>query len=124
MSKISWIILIVCSVSLTAAILVFGKSRDPSYESLDSFATCLADQGAVMYGADWCPHCKRQKELFGDSFRLVKYIECPQNNQLCTDKKIESYPTWEFASGARLEGEQSIAVLAEKANCPLPPIKR
>jgi len=60
----------------------------------DVFAKCLAEKGWAMYGAIWCAHCKAQKELFGDSFKFIKYVECPDNAQLCLDKGVNSYPTW------------------------------
>ncbi|MDP2664391.1 MAG: protein disulfide isomerase family protein [bacterium] len=88
--------------------------------ALDSFAQCLADEKVTMYGADWCPHCQNEKKAFGDSFRLVPYVECPQNPKLCLDKGIEGYPTWIFPDGKRLEGEQGIVVLSKESGCVLP----
>ena len=29
-----------------------------------------------MYGLYWCPHCIEQKEMFGDAFHYVPYVEC------------------------------------------------
>jgi hypothetical protein len=60
----------------------------------DAFAKCLTEKGWTMYGAEWCGHCKDQKALFGDSFQYIKYVECPNNTQLCLDKGINGYPTW------------------------------
>ncbi|MFA6076988.1 MAG: hypothetical protein WC735_02845 [Candidatus Paceibacterota bacterium] len=90
----------------------------------DSFATCLKDKGAVFYGAFWCTHCQAQKKLFGSSAKLLPYVECSTANgqgqtQACIDKKILSYPTWEFIDGSRLNGEIPLAQLAEKTSCPL-----
>ena len=90
------------------AVLVIGGlvyiSRLPG--KLDTFATCLKDTGAVFYGAFWCPHCQEQKALFGRSRSKLPYIECstPDGNsqtQVCKDKKVVGYPTWEFADGTR-----------------------
>ncbi|GEM_PF-5252052 len=39
--------------------------------------------------------------------------------QICKQKKIEGYPTWEFADGSRETGEVSLATLAEKIGCML-----
>lgn len=91
----------------------------------DAFATCLGEKGAKFYGAFWCPHCRNQKAMFGKSATLLPYVECstPDGNgrtQVCTDKKIEGYPTWEFANGERLNGEIPLATLAEKTSCELP----
>ena len=88
----------------------------------DNFATCLEDKGAVFYGAFWCSHCQAQKKLFGSSQKLLPYIECStidgqSQTQACIDKKISSYPTWEFTDGSRLNGEIPLAQLAEKTSC-------
>jgi len=90
-----------------------------------AFAQCLKDKGVVFYGAFWCSHCKAQKALFGSAEALLSYVECstPNGNaqtQICIDKKIDGYPTWEFSDGSRLNGEQTFAQLAEKSQCPVP----
>src|SRR3990167_6069142 len=76
----------------------------------DTFATCLKDSGIVFYGAFWCPHCQAQKKLFGSSAKLLPYVECSTadangQTQICIDKKIATYQTWEFTDGSRLTGE-------------------
>ena len=114
-------------------ILVFGSvltfvSRDKADKTVsgkyDDFAICLKEKGAVFYGAFWCSHCNNQKILFGSSKDLMPYVECStpdmQQNEICKDKKIEGYPTWEFADGTRLTGEVSLEMLAQKTSCVLP----
>ena len=91
---------------------------------LDQFAQCLADKGAKFYGAFWCPHCANQKRLFGNSVHLLPYIECSESDgktqtSICQEKKIQSYPTWIFADGTVVTGEQSLAALAQKTGCSL-----
>ncbi|HWO07081.1 MAG TPA: hypothetical protein VNM40_00685 [Candidatus Paceibacterota bacterium] len=91
----------------------------------DGLAQCLKDKGAVFYGAFWCPHCQTQKQMFGRSADLLPYVECSNpdgqsQTQVCIDKGVQQYPTWEFADGSRLTGEQEPAALAEKAGCALP----
>lgn len=100
-----------------------NRSLEPG--KYDSFTTCLKDKGAIFYGAFWCKHCQAQKKLFGSSVKLLPYVECSLANaqgqtQECIDKKILSYPTWEFADGSRLNGEIPLAQLADKTSCELP----
>mgnify|MGYP001607168061 CR=1 FL=1 len=108
------------------ATVVFRSESVPAGPGkYDTFATCLKDKGAVFYGAFWCPHCQAQKKLFGSSARLLPYVECSTadgnaRTQICIDKKIEGYPTWEFTDGSRLNGEIPLATLAEKTACVLP----
>jgi len=95
-----------------------GYKKNPS--ALDSFAECLASKKITMYGAIWCSHCQNEKKGFGDSFRFVPYVECPDNIQLCLDKGIKGYPTWIFGDGRVFEGEQGVEKLSQESGCPLP----
>lgn len=85
----------------------------------DSFAKCLAEKKITMYGAAWCPHCQREKRLFGSSFQFVPYVECPDNPQLCLAKDVKGYPTWIFPDGRAFAGEQGLQKLSAESSCPL-----
>ena len=87
-----------------------------------ALAQCLKDKGVVFYGAFWCTHCKKQKDLFADAIPAIPYVECstPDGNeqmQICKDKGIRSYPTWKFPDGSELTGEQQLATLAASSSC-------
>lgn len=91
----------------------------------DPFASCLKEKGVTYFGAFWCPNCQQQNKMFGKSKPLLPYIECSTPDgknqvQVCKDKNITNYPTWEFADGSRLIGVQQLSVLAEKTGCTLP----
>lgn len=90
----------------------------------DDFALCIADAGAIFYGAYWCPHCQDQKEMFEDSSKLP-YIECSTlggngQTQECTDAGITGYPTWRFSDGTEVSGVANFETLAEKTGCIAP----
>lgn len=126
MNKRSIILLTVIVVLAgAAAVYWFGFTRTPEnkavlFSKIDSFAKCLTQKGVVMYGAYWCPHCQRQKKLFGDSFQYVNYVECTKDVKKCQEKKIEGYPTWIFKNGERIAGEVSFDQLAQKTSCKAP----
>ena len=116
---------VVLGVIVTAIVRSGGSAAPNESGRYDSFASCLGEKGAVFYGAFWCPHCAKQKKMFGSSVKLLPYIECStldgnSQTEVCKDKKIESYPTWEFADGSRLNGEIPLDKLAEKTACVLP----
>ena len=118
---IFWVcILILVVAGLGASVLV---KSGPS--QLGPFAQCIKDSGTIFYGAFWCPHCQAQKRLFGSAADLLPYVECSTPDgqgqlQVCIDKEVKQYPTWEFADGSRLTGEIPLAQLAEKTSCQLP----
>ncbi len=121
---VSVIVLLIMGVVVTVLIRG-GNGGVVAPGKYDTFAQCLKDKGAIFYGAFWCPHCQATKKLFGSSQKLLPYVECSTANgqgqtQICIDKGIQSYPTWVFADGSTLNGEQSLEALAEKTSCVLP----
>jgi glutaredoxin len=75
-----------------------------------ALARHLKLQGAVVYGAWWCPHCNHQKELFGaEAIELLPYVECDKDDagrKRCQAAQIRAYPTWE------LNGQRRLGVLS------------
>jgi len=121
-SNISWWVGGAVIIAVIIGLFVFQNTAPGK---LDEFAQCLKEKGAVFYGAFWCPHCQNQKTLFGSSAKLLPYQECSTPDgkaqlQVCKDKNIEGYPTWEFSDKSRLSGEISVEQLAEKTSCALP----
>ena len=112
------IIAVFLFLSAAGAFLILRPKEEAS-AALDPFAQCLARKGVIMYGADWCPHCQNEKKAFGSAFRFIPYVECPDDPKKCLAAGISGYPTWIFADGKKLEGEQGITKLAEESGCPL-----
>ena len=124
MKKTSAIALIIIIIGVLVAIVVIVEksgAEKPSQEVLVSFAQCLASKNITMYGAQWCSHCQREKSLFGEAFKYVPYIECPENEKLCLDAGIKGYPTWIDDSGTKYADEQGLDGLAKISGCPLLP---
>lgn len=119
--KYYWYAGIVAVVALLGVWLYSSADNPGKYDVL---AQCLDENGATFYGAFWCPHCGEQKQLFGKSAKLLPYVECSTSDgrgqtAICISKKIEGYPTWEFADGSRMNAVMSPQQLAEKTGCAL-----
>ncbi|MBI5139737.1 hypothetical protein HZA26_03970 [Candidatus Nomurabacteria bacterium] len=119
------IVVLILGVVATAVVRSRGGSSYIPTGQYDAFVSCLKEKGAVFYGAFWCPHCQAQKKMFGSSAKDLPYVECSTldakgTTQVCKDKNITGYPTWEFADGSRLGGEVSLTDLAAKTSCTLP----
>ena len=93
------------------------------------FASCLASHGTRMYGAFWCPHCQEEEKKLKLSRTTLEsmglYVECSTldgkgQTDICKDRGIKGYPTWEFSDGSRLQGGQSLATIAGRSGCALP----
>jgi uncharacterized membrane protein len=92
----------------------------PQAEDLQTRALAIhiANSGAKMYGAFWCPHCQQQKSYFGQSAKRLPYVECSPDGQgspqasECQAMKIASYPTW-VINGKRVEEVMTLKQLAD-----------
>lgn len=120
-NQLIWAAIVVAIIAFVSFLTI----QDNAPGELDDFARCIEEKGATFYGAFWCPHCADQKAAFGNSERLLPYVECstPDQNGVtiaCQQAGINSYPTWEFADGSRETGELSLSFLAEKTGCELP----
>ena len=110
-------LILVIAISVFVLVLTVLPSGSKPANNLDAFASCLAEKGVTMYGANWCSHCQNEKRAFGDSFRLVPYVECPDDPQKCLAIGVSSYPTWILPGGTKLEGEQGLEKLAQESGC-------
>ena len=110
--------IIVVVLLIVGTWLILRNYKQP-VANLDEFAQCLAQKGATMYGAYWCPHCQNEKQAFGDSFRFVPYVECSTESKKCLDAGVNGFPTWIFTDGRKFEGEQGIEKLSQESGCPL-----
>lgn len=91
----------------------------------DKFAQCLAAHDAKMYGLFWCPHCIEQKQMFGDAFHYVPYVECAvkgsnETAPACKIAGVKLFPSWQFGNEAPKEGVESLEALSDKTGCALP----
>ncbi len=99
----------------TSAVLAGCSSGPGSY---DEFAQCLTEKGVTMYGTEWCSHCQNQKELFGNSFKYIDYVDCDYNKEECLANGVRGYPTWKI-NGENYPGEKSMYKLASLSGCSL-----
>jgi hypothetical protein len=91
----------------------------------DAFAQCLATKQLKMYGLYWCPHCLEQKEMFGQSFHYVPYVECAIKGSTelapeCKVAGVKLFPSWQFGLDPPKEGILSMETLSNKTGCSLP----
>jgi large repetitive protein len=91
-------------------------------QDLVAFAQALTASGAKLYGADWCPFCTDQKNLFEEGDKFLDFVEVTDADRnftnVATQNNITSMPTWIFGNGARLSREQlgHVPTLAEIAS--------
>jgi hypothetical protein len=93
-----------------------GEALKPSTAQQQALADHLRRQGAVFYGAWWCPACFKQKNLFGQQAgNSLPYVECEKTEdqrKRCQNLGIAAYPTWVLGN-QRLEGVQTLDRLSQ-----------
>ncbi|MBN2330584.1 MAG: hypothetical protein JXC85_02110 [Candidatus Aenigmarchaeota archaeon] len=110
-------IIVVLGIVLMSSVYVSNTSPpDVPPGKYDGFAQCLTEQGAVMYGTDWCSNCKEQKALFGTSFDYVDYFNCDYNKDACREIGVSGYPTWGIG-GKMYPGKQTLEELTALSGC-------
>ena len=78
------------------------KVTSESTKETIKFAKYPKDSGVIKYSAYWCPNCLNQSELFGkQAYKELNVVECASDGknsqtQLCIDKKIKGFPSWEI----------------------------
>ena len=83
----------------------------------DALVAHMEQTGVKMYGAFWCGHCADQKDILGSHVKDI-YVECDargknEQAELCIEKDIKGYPTFELANGTMVSGVHSIDELIE-----------
>mmetsp|Transcript_9933 Transcript_9933/g.18111 ORF Transcript_9933/g.18111 Transcript_9933/m.18111 type:complete len:261 (+) Transcript_9933:56-838(+) len=107
-------------------VMVPSKVKRRSTPQAIALAQYLRAANAKMYGAYWCPHCSRQKELFGaeawayleGSGGYVGYVECAPKGYksqfaACAKEGVEGYPEWKFGNGKSAGGEMELTEIAK-----------
>ena len=99
-----WIGIVAAVLLIIVAGIAYSVVSPGKY---DTFAKCLTEKGAVMYGEDWCQYTNAQKAMFGKSFKHIIY-------EVRTG--LNTRPTW-VIDGQTYEKVQSFDRLAELTGC-------
>ncbi|MBW3011859.1 hypothetical protein KY311_01620 [Candidatus Woesearchaeota archaeon] len=104
-------------ITMLIVLAVVASNNKPK-TNYNTFAQCLTEKGAVMYGTYWCSHCNAQKEDFGDAFQYIDYVECSDEKEKCIENGIQGFPTW-IINNEKYPGRQKMETLSELTGCEL-----
>ena len=92
-------------------------------EKISVFIDCLAEEGVIIYGANWCGWTKKLvvETLGGFDIAAPIYVECTENEELCAQEGIEGYPTIKI-NGVLYTGERTFEGLSEVTGCSAPEV--
>ncbi|MBI2452144.1 hypothetical protein HYV50_03640 [Candidatus Pacearchaeota archaeon] len=107
-------------IFLVAGLYIFTDwfSKVTGYFSGESeklkLSKCLSNQGAEFYGTTLCAECEKQKEIFGDNFKLITYVDCGEDKSLCPN--IREIPAWYINKNIHY-GFKNLTQLEEISGC-------
>lgn len=82
---------------------------------------CLYEKRATMFGAPTCGFCQQQKRVLGESFDMVRFLDCAKDKSLCETRNVDQYPTWVLERDGtelkRYAGVLSLEKLSEFYEC-------
>lgn len=130
---------IIFGAVLFSLIFIASCQQQVDEEKATKLANCLADKNVKEYGAFWCPNCAQQEKNFGKAYQILKdrnvYVECDPRcetddlpiacrgmrgqPELCLQKEIGKYPTWEFSDSKTEVKVFGLDELAQRAGCEL-----
>ena len=91
--------------------------------NLGKFVSCLNSKNVFLYGLTGSPFTEAQKRLIGSAADKLLSVNCSAPDgqaQATACAAITGFPTWEFADGSKLAGEQPLSALVQKTGCVLP----
>ncbi|MGI9470361.1 MAG: Ig-like domain-containing protein, partial [Rubripirellula sp.] len=101
-----------------------GQGEGELAPDLVQFAKDLVDAGVQFFGAEWCPACTAQKELFQDGKNDLGFIEVTNPdrtlNSIGIAENIAQFPTWDFPDGTRVVGLQTLEQLSALSGVAIP----
>jgi len=103
---------VLCLFLILGEFIPMGDSQEDN----DKLANCLTEKGLIMFGVEGCGYCGKQKELFGESFKLINYFDCDLNQEACSSAGITGFPTWVIDEKG-YPGLRSLDSLKELAGC-------
>jgi hypothetical protein len=107
------------SIAIAAIIVGLILFWPHTAKSENSFGSCLKEKGLIMYGSDRCEICLNQKQILGNNFTDIKYINCDSYPDICEARSIRSYPVWSINDEKYYKGLRSLPDLSELSGCPL-----
>ncbi len=109
----------------TLLLVALSAPEMASAAGYGTFADCVRNSGAVMYGTSWCPLCRAQRKDFRGYANRLEYVECSipgsrKTRSKCERLGVDSFPTWIFGDGAKREGKLSVSDIASHTGCAMP----
>ncbi len=75
---------------------------------------CLSNRGFVLYGSNISSYSKEQRDLFGEGFEFINYVDCLSNPNFCSE--IRGVPAWKLGDRV-FYGLKNLEDLSKMSGC-------
>ena len=119
------IITVLVLIALVSIITLIAQSQSQSKAQAllpyVEFSQCLADNGMVIYGSQFCPYCNELAQLMG-GYEAVQsvYVECTVEQARCAQETLTDYVPEVQLNGEVFEGERTLSSFAQATGCTVP----
>lgn len=103
-----------------------NDDTDETEYGMREFNQCLANNGIVIYGSDWCPACKSLIEALGGSSAVEPvYVDCLTNQNECNYMIGTSIPEIQingelYSTDGMRTWRDVVSSLADLTGCEVP----
>lgn len=116
-----FLLIVAISLFFIIGLLFFNGRKNSNEYTLKDFNQCLADNGIVIYGSEWCPACNLLVETLGGYEKVgAVYVECIKEQERCQRETKTDYIPEIQINGEVYEGLKSLNSLAEMTGCKIP----
>ena len=110
------IALIFANLAISSYTQTYTGQAISKQSDTEAFARCLTSRGVVMYGHGQEESTMLQKQMFGNTFWYVNYVDCERQTEYCESKGISSFVTWE-KNGKKFGGALDFKDLSLISGC-------
>ena len=106
-------IILIIAVVLIISYIYLKKDKNGNLD--EETIKCIAEKTKI-YTSATCGACKKQKEIFGEYYKLLNETDCFYKTQECVDAQIPGYPTW-IINNQQNPGVKTIEKLKQLTGC-------
>ena len=101
---------------ITGAITKYTGYLVSGEKSHNDFELCLEEQDITLYINTKDSTITLRKIHLADYLRVASIVNCFENNQVCIDNNVNSFPTW-VINEERVEKDISLLELSKFSDC-------
>jgi len=104
-------IIIILAVIAVSWYFLSGNSQNAD----EQLAKCIGSK-SILYMQEGCIACKKQENIFGDSYKFLNKVDCIHDSTRCLIENITATPTWQI-NNEKYKGVKTLDELKNMTGC-------